>query len=60
MLTGGGPGGTTESVSIYAYKVMFAQTRFGYGSAIVLVMALTVGLITFGYIKILNVKLIND
>ncbi|NMB97096.1 MAG: sugar ABC transporter permease [Clostridiaceae bacterium] len=60
VLTGGGPGGTTESVSIYAYKVMFAQTRFGYGSAIVLVMALTVGLITFGYIKILNVKLIND
>jgi multiple sugar transport system permease protein len=60
VLTGGGPGGTTESVSIYAYKVMFAQTRFGYGSAVVLVMALTVGLITFAYIKLLNVKLIND
>ncbi len=60
VLTGGGPGGTTESISIYAYKVMFAQTRFGYGSSIVLVMALVVGLITFGYIKLLNVKLIND
>ena len=60
VLTGGGPGGTTESISIYAYKVMFAQTRFGYGSAIVLVMALVVGLITFAYIKLLNVKLIND
>lgn len=60
VLTGGGPGGTTESISIYGYKVMFAQTRFGYGSAVVLVMALTVGLITFAYIKLLNVKLIND
>ncbi|MGI6085117.1 MAG: carbohydrate ABC transporter permease [Acetivibrionales bacterium] len=60
VLTGGGPGGTTESISIYAYKAMFAQTRFGYGSAVVLVMALTVGLITFAYIKLLNVKLIND
>ncbi len=57
VLTGGGPGGTTESISIYAYKVMFSQTRFGYGSAMVIIMALAVGLITFIYIKALNVKL---
>lgn len=60
VLTGGGPGGTTESISIYAYKVMFAQTRFGYGAAIVLIMALAVGLITWLYVKSLNVKLIED
>jgi multiple sugar transport system permease protein len=60
VLTGGGPGGTTESISLYAYKVMFAQTRFGYGSAMVLIMAIAVGLITLAYIKILNVKLIGD
>lgn len=60
VLTGGGPGGATESVSIYAYKVMFAQTRFGYGSAIVLIMAVAVGIITFAYIKVLNVKLVGE
>lgn len=60
VLTGGGPGGATESISIYAYKVMFAQTRFGYGSAMVLIMAVAVGIITFAYIKLLNVKLVGE
>lgn len=59
VLTGGGPGGSTESISVYAYKVMFAQTRFGYGSAMVLLMAAAVGIITLLYIKILNVKLVG-
>lgn len=60
VLTGGGPGGTTESISIYAYKVMFAQTRFGYGSATVLIMAVVVGIISYTYIKFLDVQLISD
>ena len=60
VLTGGGPGGTTESISIYAYKVMFAQTRFGYGSAMILLMAIAVGIISFAYIKILNVKVVGE
>lgn len=60
VLTGGGPGGTTESISIYAYKVMFAQTRFGYGSAMVLIMALVVGIISYAYIKLLDVKLVGE
>ena len=60
VLTGGGPGGKTESISIYAYKAMFAQTRFGYGSAVVLVMALIVGIISYAYIKLLDVKLVSE
>lgn len=60
VLTGGGPGGTTESISIYAYKTMFAQTRFGYGSATVLIMAIIVGIISYFYIKFLDVNLISD
>ncbi len=60
VLTGGGPGGTTESISIYAYKVMFAQTRFGYGSAMILIMAIAVGIISFAYIKLLDVQIIGD
>ncbi|NLC25681.1 MAG: sugar ABC transporter permease [Fastidiosipila sp.] len=59
VLTGGGPGGTTESISLYAYKVMFSQTRFGYGSAIVLIMALIVGIITYFYIKALDVDVLG-
>lgn len=60
VLTGGGPGGKTESISIYAYKMMFAQTRFGYGSALALGMAVVVALIAYFYIKVLEVELISD
>lgn len=60
VLTGGGPGGSTESLSVYAYKVMFSQTRFGYGSAMVLIMALVVAVIAFIYIKALGVDLIGE
>lgn len=34
VLTGGGPANTTETVSIYAYKVFFQTLDFGYGSAV--------------------------
>jgi len=60
VLTGGGPGGKTESISLYAYKVMFAQTRFGYGSAVVVIMAVVVAIISYLYIKFLDVQLISD
>lgn len=60
VLTGGGPGGTTESISIYAYKVMFAQTRFGYGAAIILIMALCVAAISYLYIKFLDIQLVSE
>lgn len=60
VLTGGGPGGTTESLSVYAYKVIFAQTRFGYGSAMIIVMAVVVGIISYLYIKFLNVQVMGD
>jgi len=54
VLTGGGPGGSTETMSIYAYKTMFQQTNFGYGSVIVLLMVLCVAIIATFYIKILG------
>ena len=36
VLTGGGPGGSTETISIYSYQVLKAQGRLGYGSVIVI------------------------
>ncbi|MBI4346243.1 MAG: sugar ABC transporter permease [Elusimicrobia bacterium] len=34
VLTGGGPANATESLSIYAYKVLFQRLEFGYGAAL--------------------------
>ncbi len=59
VLTGGGPGGQTETISIYAYKAMFAQTQFGYGSALAVLIALCVALISIVFVKILDVDLIS-
>lgn len=37
ILTGGGPGGATETVSLYAYKNYYRYLDFGYGAALILV-----------------------
>lgn len=34
VLTGGGPADSTETVSIYTYKILFQTLQFGYGSAL--------------------------
>ncbi|HZM36521.1 MAG TPA: sugar ABC transporter permease [Burkholderiales bacterium] len=34
VLTGGGPADSTETLSIYAYRVLFQSLEFGYGSAL--------------------------
>ncbi len=54
VLTGGGPANTTETLSIYAYKSLFQTLQFGYGSAIAVIVFLCVGLISVGYIGLLN------
>lgn len=45
VLTGGGPGGATETVSIYAYQTMMRYLDFGYGSAIVVSLIAVLGFI---------------
>ncbi|MEH7086065.1 ABC transporter permease subunit [Neobacillus drentensis] len=59
VLTGGGPGGETETMSIYAYKVMFGQTNFGYGSIIVMIMFLCVAFIAILFVKFLGANLME-
>jgi multiple sugar transport system permease protein len=51
VLTGGGPANTTETLSIYAYKVLFQTLQFGYGSAIAVTVFFFVGLITLLYVR---------
>ena len=58
VLTGGAQG--TETLSIYAYKLMIGQSNYGYGSAVVIAMAACVGLIAFIFVKFLGAELIAD
>lgn len=58
VLTGGAQG--TETLSIYAYKLMIAQNNYGYGAVVVLTMALCVGLIAFVFVKILGAEIVKD
>ncbi len=56
VLTGGGPANTTETLSIYAYKVLFQTLQFGYGSALSIVVFLCVGAISVLYIRLLRME----
>jgi raffinose/stachyose/melibiose transport system permease protein len=47
VLTGGGPGYATETLSTIIYKTSFIYSEFGYGSAISLVFSLIVGVVVF-------------
>jgi multiple sugar transport system permease protein len=42
LLTSGGPGTTTEVVSLYIYKVFFAENRLGYGALLAILTILTI------------------
>ncbi|MFC4076993.1 ABC transporter permease subunit [Salinithrix halophila] len=60
VLTGGGPANATESISMYAYKVMFAQMNFGAGSALSVIVFLCVAAISILFVKLLGRDLISD
>lgn len=54
VLTGGGPGNSTEVISMYAYKTMSGYLDFGYGSAISVVIFVCVLVISFLLVKVLG------
>ena len=60
ILTGGGPGNGTESLSIYAYKLMFDQSNYGYSSVVVMGMFVVVAIIAFLYVKVLGADVIGN
>jgi multiple sugar transport system permease protein len=60
VLTGGGPGGSTETLSVYAYKTMFSQMNFGYGSVIVMFMFVCVLLIAILFVKALGTNVMYE
>jgi multiple sugar transport system permease protein len=60
VLTGGGPANATETISIYAYKTMFAQMNFGAGSALSVIVFICVAIISILYIRMLGADLMKD
>jgi len=46
VMTGGGPADSTETLSIYTYKMLFQTLQFGYGSAIGVAMFLLVAAVS--------------
>lgn len=51
VLTGGGPGGSTSSLSLYAYK-FFLAGDFGYGSAVSVIIFVIASGLSIAYIKL--------
>ncbi|MFD1408575.1 carbohydrate ABC transporter permease [Kroppenstedtia eburnea] len=60
VLTGGGPANATETISVYAYKTMFAQMNFGAGSALAVIVFLCIAIISVLFVKLLGRDLISD
>jgi multiple sugar transport system permease protein len=54
VLTGGGPANTTETLSIYAYKVLFQTLQFGYGSTLAVVVFLCTAGMSLFYMRLLG------
>lgn len=54
VLTGGGPGTATEPLSVYAFDVLLQHLRFGYGSAISLVVFAVSFVLALIYIRLLG------
>jgi multiple sugar transport system permease protein len=47
VLTGGGPGGATETISVYGYYTYMRYMDFGYGAALVMVIVVVLALIAW-------------
>jgi ABC-type sugar transport system permease subunit len=54
VLTGGGPGTATEVVSLYAFTTILQDLRFGYGSALSLVVFAVTFALALAYIRLLT------
>lgn len=60
ILTSGGPGNGTETLSVYAYKLMFNQSNYGYGSVVVIGMFVCVAIIATIYVKVLGADVLKN
>ena len=54
VMTGGGPGTSTELMATYMYKLSFSQFNMGYGSTVAGGMFILISLISLLTMKMLN------
>jgi multiple sugar transport system permease protein len=54
VLTGGGPGFQTETLTMYTYRVLFTNLQFGMGSALAVMVFAIVLLFSFLFIRVLG------
>jgi trehalose/maltose transport system permease protein len=54
VLTGGGPAGTTETLTVYAYRSLFQTLNLGFGSAIGVTVFAAVMTVAWGYLRLLR------
>lgn len=60
ILTEGGPGFATETVSLYIYRTAFRFSNFGYAAAMSFVLLTLTNVISVGYIKLLQTREANS
>jgi multiple sugar transport system permease protein len=56
ILTEGGPGFATETLSIYIYRTAFRFSNFGYAAAMSFVLLILTNLISVAYIRLLRAQ----
>jgi multiple sugar transport system permease protein len=54
VLTRGGPAGTTETLTVYAYRSLFQTLQLGFGSAVSVVIFTLVMLVAWAYLRVLR------
>ncbi|HEU4371562.1 MAG TPA: sugar ABC transporter permease [Methylomirabilota bacterium] len=54
VLTGGGPAGTTETLTVYAYRSLFQTLQLGFGAALGVVIFALVMAVAAGYLRALR------
>jgi multiple sugar transport system permease protein len=55
-MTGGGPGGATETVSIYTYRTYMRYLDFGYGAALAVVTVALLSIVAAGLYTVFVAK----
>jgi ABC-type sugar transport system permease subunit len=57
VMTGGGPGTSTEPIALYTFNSLLQNLRFGYGSALSVIVFLVTFLLALGYVRFLGAGL---
>jgi ABC-type sugar transport system permease subunit len=60
VMTGGGPGTATEPIALYTFTSLLQNLRFGYGSALSVLVFLVAFALAVGYIRVVGADLTGE